>query len=359
MSKTKVAILGTGFIAKIHLESYQRFVHDAEIVAVYGRTLKNAQALAEEHGIPQAFDSIDALLAECEVDVVDICLPNYLHYEACMTAAKSNKHIIIEKPLAMTLEQADEMIAACKERGLKLMYAEELCFAPKYERVRALVERGAVGEVYMLKQAEKHSGPHSPWFYQKETAGGGVMMDMGCHALAWFRWMTGNSRVKSVYADMKTVFHKDITDCDDNTITIVEFENGVTAIAEDSWAKHGGMDDRIEVYGDKGVSYADLFRGNSALTYSVDGYDYAMEKAGGTQGWTFTVFEEAFNQGYPQELAHFIDCVRNDKQPLVTGEDGRAVLEMIYAAYASAKQGCKINLPFTAKVKYPIELLLG
>ncbi|MEM1483496.1 Gfo/Idh/MocA family oxidoreductase [Oscillospiraceae bacterium PP1C4] len=358
MQKTKVAILGTGFISNIHLESYERFVHDAEVVAIYGRNIDSAKAMAEKYNIPAYFDDIDTLLTSCEVDVVDICLPNYLHYDACMKAAASDKHVIIEKPLALTLEQADEMIAACKAKNLKLMYAEELCFAPKYERVRALVERGAIGKVYMLKQAEKHSGPHSSWFYKKETAGGGVMMDMGCHALAWFRWMTKNAKVKSVYADMKTVYHNDITDCEDNTITIVEFENGVTAIAEDSWAKHGGMDDRIEVYGDKGVSYADLFRGNSALTYSTQGYDYAMEKSGSTQGWTFTVFEEAFNQGYPQELAHFIDCVRTGKEPVVTGEDGRAVLEMIYAAYASAKEGRKITLPFTAKVDYPIELLL-
>lgn len=226
MSKTKVALLGTGFIAKIHLESYARFVPDAEVVAVYGRTLAHAQALAAEHGIPQAFDDLEALFAGCDAEVVDICLPNYLHYEACMAAARHNKHVIVEKPLALTLEQADEMIAACRQRGLLLMYAEELCFAPKYERVRALVERGAVGKVYLLKQAEKHSGPHSRWFYQKETAGGGVMMDMGCHALAWFRWMTGNAAVKSVYADMKTVRHQAITDCDDNAITIVEFANG-------------------------------------------------------------------------------------------------------------------------------------
>jgi predicted dehydrogenase len=155
---------------------------------------------------------------------------------------------------------------------------------------------------------------------------------------------------------MKTVMHK--TGCEDNAVTIVEFENGVTAIAEDSWARHGGMDDRIEVYGDKGNSSADLFRGNSALTYSLDGYDYASEKAGSSKGWTFTVFEEAFNQGYPHELRHFIECVREDKQPLVTGEDGRAVLEMLYAAYASAKSGGKVTLPFSAKVKYPIELFL-
>ncbi len=360
MAKTKVALFGTGFIANIHMESYHRFVHDAEVVAVYGRNLEKAQEFAKAHEIPAAYHDMDELLAKEEVEIVDICLPNYLHHQACLKAAEAMKHVIVEKPLAVTLEQADEMIAACSSRGLKLMYAEELCFAPKYERVRDMVEAGAVGEVYMLKQAEKHDGPHSPWFYKKETAGGGVMMDMGCHALAWFRWMTKKARAVSVYADMKTVFHNEITDCDDNTITIVEFENGVTGLAEDSWGKPGGMDDRIEVYGTKGVSYADLFRGNSALTYSTDGYGYAMEKAGSTKGWTFTIFEEAFNQGYPQELAHFVSCVREDKTPAVTGEDGRAVLEMIYAAYMSAKSGAKVKLPLEnpPKVEYAIQLLL-
>ena len=357
MERTKVAILGAGFIANIHMESYARFVPEAEVVAVFSHHGDNAKAFAEAHGIPAWYDNLDKLLAESGAQVIDIGLPNYLHYDACMKAAAANKHIIIEKPLALTLEEADEMIEACKKRNLLLCYAEELCFAPKYERVRALVEHGAVGKVYMLKQAEKHSGPHSAWFYKKETAGGGVMMDMGCHALAWFRWMNKNNSVKTVYADMKTVMHN--TDCDDNIITILEFENGVTAIAEDSWARHGGMDDRIEIYGDKGVSYADLFKGNSALTYSVDGYDYASEKAGSSKGWSFTVFEEAFNQGYPHELKHFIDCVREGKKPLVTGEDGRAVLELIYAAYASAKKGAKVSLPFSAKVKFPIELLLS
>lgn len=359
MEKTRIALIGTGFIANIHAESYRRFVHDAEVAAVYGRNKANAEAFAKKHQIARVYNDIDALLQNEKIDVVDICVPNYLHHDICMKAARAQKHIIVEKPLAMTLEEADEMIEACASRGLKLMYAEELCFAPKYERVRALVEAGAVGEVYMLKQAEKHSGPHSRWFYRKETAGGGVMMDMGCHALAWFRWMNRNNPVKSVYADMRTVLHRSITDCEDNALTIVEFENKVIGLAEDSWAKHGGMDDRIEVYGTKGVSYADLFRGNSALTYSLDGYDYAMEKAGSSKGWTFTIFEEAFNQGYPQELAHFIECVREDKTPLVTAADGRAVLEIICAAYESARTGKRVALPFEPKgLKYPIELFL-
>lgn len=116
------------------------------------------------------------------------------------------------------------------------------------------------------------------------------------------------------------------------------------------------MDDRVEVYGTGGYIEADLFRGNAALTYSEKGYGYALEKAATTQGWTFTIFEEAFNQGYPQELRHFVQCVREDRQPLVTGEDGRAVLEMLYAAYESARTGRKVELPFCPVVSKPVDL---
>jgi len=359
LEKTKVAILGSGFCADIHAESYNRFVRDAEITAVCGTSLEKSKAFAKKHKVKEWYDDVDKLLASCECDVIDICLPNFLHADACIKAANAGKHVIIEKPLCLTMEQADAMIDACKANNKKLMYAEELCFAPKYERVRSLVEVGAVGKIYMLKQSEKHSGPHSEWFYDVNRSGGGVLMDMGCHALAWFLWMNRGVKPKSVYAQMNTVLHGNITKGEDNMVAIVEFENGVVCVAEDSWARHGGMDDRIEVYGDKGVSYADLFQGNSALTYSLDGYDYAAEKAGATTGWTFTMFEEAFNQGYPHELTHFIECVREDKEPLVTGEDGRAVMELIYACYASAKEGRKIDLPFKAKVEKPIDLWLG
>lgn len=358
MKKTKVAILGAGFISEIHYECYHRFIPEAEVVAVYTRNAEKAKAFAEKHNIPAWYDNIDTLLQQSGCEVVDICLPNFLHHSATLKAAATGKHIIIEKPLAVTLEEADEMIAACKRANVKLMYAEELCFAPKYERVRHLVKEGAVGKIYMLKQGEKHSGPHSDWFYDVNLAGGGVLMDMGCHALAWFRWMLNNAKVTSVYATMNTVLHKQRTKGEDNSVVIVEFENGEIGVAENSWAKHGGMDDRCEVYGSGGVVYADLFMGNAAITYSKEGYGYAMEKADTTAGWSFTVFEEAFNQGYPQELKHFIECVQQNKEPLVTGEDGRAVLEIIYAAYASAGHGKKIMLPFTPKVTKPIDLWL-
>ncbi|HEY8549118.1 MAG TPA: Gfo/Idh/MocA family oxidoreductase [Vicinamibacterales bacterium] len=355
--RTKIAVIGAGFIADIHLESYHRFVPEAEVTAVLSRSAARAAALAEKYHVPQWFTDLDALLAEAECDIVDICVPNYLHAPVCLAAAAAGKHVICEKPLAITLEEADEMIAACARAGVHLMYAEELCFAPKYERVRQLAQEGALGRIYQLRQSEKHSGPHSDWFYDVDLAGGGVLMDMGCHAFGWFRWMLGrDAKVRRVFASLSTVAHRRRTRGEDNAVTIVEFEDDVVCVAEDSWAKPGGMDDRIEVYGTGGVSYADLFAGNSALTYSEAGYGYALEKAGSTRGWTFTVFEEAFNQGYPQELRHFVTSVRDGTRPAVTGEDGRAVLEIIYAAYESAALARAVVPGGRRGVKRPVDL---
>lgn len=361
MSQTKVALLGAGFIADLHAESYHRFVPEAEVVAVYTRDVRKAEAFARKHTIPQWFDDLEQTITASGCDVVDVGLPNGLHHRAVLAAAQAGKHVIIEKPLAMNLEEADEMIAACQTAGRKLMYAEELCFAPKYERVRKLVAEGAVGTIYQMRQCEKHSGPHSDWFYDLEQAGGGVLMDMGCHGVAWFRWMLGGRpEVLSVQAHLQGgLIHQGRTRAEVNSICVIEFAGGAIGVVENSWAKPGGMDDRVEVYGTGGVVYADLFQGNAALTYSQAGYGYAMEKAASTKGWSFTVFEEAFNQGYPQELKHFIECVRKDKQPVVTGEDGRAVLEILLAAYESARTGRKVKLPFAPKVKKPVDLWLG
>ena len=108
---------------------------------------------------------------------------------------------------------------------------------------------------------------------------------------------------------------------DDNAVLILEFETGCIAVAEESWTKLGGMDDRAEVYGSKGVAYADLLHGNAIETYSSAGYDYAVEKAGSTRGWTFAIYAEEWNYGFWDEMRHFVDCVADDRKPEVTGED--------------------------------------
>jgi predicted dehydrogenase len=319
-------------------------VPDAEVVAVYSRSLEKAQAFAGKHGIKSAYDDIQSLLLQAECDVVDICLPNFLHYDMCLAAANAGKHIIIEKPLCLSLEQADEMIAVCKYKGRLLMYAEELCFAPKYERVRAIVESGAVGDIYELRQCEKHSGPHSRWFYQSETAGGGVMMDMGCHSIEVIRWLYDKPAIQSVTAELGTFVHGDRTDLEDHALVTIRFEGDRLGFIETSWAKPGGMDDSLDIQGSAGTCHGDMMAQSSLFTYSDVGYGYSVEK-GTTKGYSYTIAEEYYNYGMPQEMQHFTDCVLEDREPMEDGADGRVGLEVIYAAYRSAAKGQRVPFP--------------
>jgi myo-inositol 2-dehydrogenase / D-chiro-inositol 1-dehydrogenase len=351
----QVGLVGSQFISAIHAESLQR-CPQAEIAAVASPTPGNAARFAGRFGIARSFTDYRALLALPEIQMVVVGVPNDLHCQVVLDAAAAGKHILIEKPLCLNLAEADRMIAACRQAGVKLMYAEELCFAPKYVRLKQLLDSGALGKPTLLKQTEKHDGPHAAHFWDVQRSGGGVTMDMGCHAIEFFRWMLGRPRITSVYAQMSTQVHADKTRGDDNAILILEFENGVICLAEESWTKPGGMDDRAEVHGSGGVAYADLLHGNAIETYSRGGYEYAVEKAGSTRGWSFTIYEEAWNYGFHAEMAHFVDCVQDDKPPLVTGEDARVVLEVIFAAYESARTGRKVALPFHTTAERPIDL---
>lgn len=350
-----VGLIGSGFVSAIHAEAL-RACPSAILHAVASPTPGRARAFAEKHGVPQSFTDYRDLLALPEIQMVVVGIPNDQHCQVTLDAAAAFKHVVMEKPLALSLAEADRMIHACERAGVKLMYAEELCFAPKYVRLKQLLDSGALGTPTLIKQSEKHDGPHAAHFWDMRRSGGGVALDMGCHAIEFFRWMLGRPPIVSVYAHMTTNVHGDKTQGDDNALIIVEFENGVVGLAEESWTKLGGMDDRAEVHGSQGVAYADLLRGNAIQAYSRDGYDYAVEKSGSTRGWTFPIYEESWNYGFHAELAHFVECVAYDRQPQVTGEDGRVVLEAVFAAYQSAGTGRKVFLPFATKAERPIEL---
>ena len=354
-NRAHVGLIGSQFISSIHAEAMLR-CPSAILHAVASPTPGNAQKLARRFGIPHCFTDYHQMLALPEIDMVVIGVPNHLHCQVAMDCIAAGKHVVLEKPLCMNLAEADRLIAAGKKAERKLMYAEELCFAPKYVRLKQLLDSGALGTATLLKQSEKHDGPHAPHFWDVERSGGGVAMDMGCHAIEFFRWLLGRPPIKTVYAQMSTLVHGDKTRGDDNALIVLEFEGGAIALAEGSWTKLGGMDDRAEIHGSQGVAYADLLHGNSIQTYSSVGYDYAVEKAGSTRGWSFTMYEELWNYGFPQEMAHFVDCVLHDQQPLVTAEDGRAVLEVLFAAYESAGTGRKVPLPFNSPATKPIDL---
>lgn len=358
--KVKVGVIGSRFEAEIHAESFRIMPEEAEVVAVASPTPGNAEAFAKRFNIPRHFADYRHMLCEPDIEMVTIAAPNYLHAQMTLDIARAGKHVVCEKPLCMTLEQADEMIDTCRSKGVLLMYAEELFFTPKYVRAKEMADQGAFGKVYLVKQSEKHFGPHAQWFWDVEKSGGGVMMDMGCHGIVFCYWFLGRPAIKSVYCHMATHVHGDITRGEDDALCILEFENGTVGLVEDSWARRGGMQDRVEIHGEGGVTYADLHMGNALPTYSEYGYGYAVEKAPTTKGWTWPVFEELWNYGFPQEMAHFARCVRGKDTCQATGEDGRVALEALYAAYKSAGTGRKVELPFQERgIKKPIDLWLG
>jgi len=357
--KVKVGIIGSQFEADIHVASIQMMPEEAEVVAIASPTPGNAEKLAKRYGIGRVFLDYREMLREKDIEMVTITAPNRLHAPMTIDIANAGKHVVCEKPLCMTLAEADEMIDTCRQKGVILGYAEELFFTPKYAKAKEMADQGGFGKVHLVKQSEKHFGPHSPWFWDMEQAGGGALMDLGCHGIAFCYWFLGRPAIKTVYAQLGTYVHRDKTKGDDEVICILEFENDALGMIECSWAKRGGMSDRTEIYGEGGVTYADLHMGNALPTYSEYGFGYAVEKAPTTNGWSYPVFEEHWNYGIPQEMRHFARVIRGKETLQASGEDGRVVLEALYAGYASAGAGQKIKMPYQPKANKPIEEWLG
>jgi len=357
MSKVKIGIIGSRFQADCIASSVKAMPEESEVIAVASPTKGNAASFAQRHGIPHVYTDYRELLRNADVELVSITAPNRVHAQITIEAARAGKHVACEKPLCITLEEADAMIDACRKAGVLLLYAEELFFAPKYVKAKRMADEGAFGRVHLVKQGEKHSGPHSEWFWDVNQSGGGAVMDLGCHGIAFCWWFLGKPTVQSVYSHMATLVHGDRTQGEDEAITIIEFADGAIGVVENSWNRPGGMDDSIEVFGEKGQTYADLLMGNALPTYSEVGFGYAVEKAATTTGWTYPVFEEHWNYGFPQEMRHFARCVRGKEAPVSDGETGRVVQEVLYAAYASAGLGRKVMLPFRPTgVAKPIDL---
>ena len=357
MSKVKIGIIGSRFQADCIAHSVKMMPDEMEVVAVASPTPGNAEKFARQHGIRAAYTDYREMLRDRDVELISITAPNRLHAQITIEAAAAGKHVVCEKPLCITLEEADAMIEACDHAGVLLLYAEELFFAPKYVKAKQMADEGAFGKVHLVKQGEKHNGPHSDWFWDVNQSGGGALMDLGCHGIAFCWWFLGKPEVKSVYAQLSTQTNAHRTQGDDEAITIIKFANGAIGMVENSWNRPGGMDDSIEVFGDKGQTYADMLMGNALPTYSEVGFGYAVEKAGSTKGWTYPVFEEHWNYGFPQEMRHFARCVRGKETPISDGRTGRVVQEVLYAAYASAGLGRKVTMPFRpAGIEKPIDL---
>lgn len=351
----RVGIIGSQFQADCHAASIAMIEGEMSLMAVASPTAGHAKALAARYNISRVYSDYRQLAEDPDIEAVTITAPNALHCEMTLALAHAGKHVICEKPLCMTLDEADLMIEACRNHGVLLLYAEELFFTPKYVKARQMADAGAFGKLHLIKQSEKHFGPHSEWFWDVQRSGGGALLDLGCHGIAFAYWFLGRPKLLSAYAHVGTYVHGDKTQADDEAVTIIEFEGNAFSIIENSWARRGGMDDRIEIYGEGGLTLGNLHMGNALPTYSEYGVGYAVEKAPTTTGWTYPVFEELWNYGFPQEMRHFARAIRGLESPQATGEDGKVVLEAVYAAYASAGLGCKVTFPFAPTATRPID----
>ncbi len=355
MHIVRVGIIGTGFIGDAYARAFP-YVPDTEVIAAASPTPGKARQFAERHHIHHAFEDYHDLLALKDLDMVILGIPNDLHAEVTIAAAMAGKHIVCDKPLCVTLEQADTMIEACARAGVLLMYAENMIFAPTFVRVKDLIDEGALGKVFAIKLGGGHSGPHSPWFWNVERSGGGALLDISCHLIEYGRWALGKPTVKSVIASLGTYVHADKTTGDDHGYCLIEYQGNVVNMVEGTWARRDGGDDLCEVFGSQGTTRA-VSHGNALLTYSEVGYEYAAEKVARTQGYTFTAIEELWNSGIPQEMQHFARCVRGLEEPIETGADGREVLKILYAAYQSAGEGRRVDWPYhPPQVARPIDL---
>jgi predicted dehydrogenase len=315
-------------------------------VAVASRTREAAEKLAGAAGAKAyAFDELDALLADPRVELVCVNSPNRLHAEQALAALEAGKHVLVEKPLCLTLDEADALCAAAARHGRVLGYAENLCFSPLYRRARELIREGAVGKVHWARQVEKHGGPYSPWFFTREDAGGGALMDMGCHGIEALRFVFGRPAVRAVSARLATTLHADKTSLDDDAVVTLELADGAVLVSESSWAVKSGMQSTLEVHGADGTLFVDLMGETGLRLAKTDG-----------GAVTRPMVDPLLEHGYVGELAHFLAAAHGEPCE-ETGEDGRAVLEILLAAYASAGQGGRaIALPFRPTAARPVDL---
>lgn len=346
-ARIRVGIVGSKFAAGLHAESYKRLPY-VELVAVAAKD--NLDEFGGQYGIADRYEDAEEMYARDDIDLISICVPNFLHKTLLEQAvAAGHKNIICEKPLATTLDDARTMIRLCEENKVRLMYAEDWCYCPALLRARQVIEEGGIGRLLYIKAKECHNGSHSIFAQRKEYCGGGALLHLGCHPIAWARWLVGEP-VDTVVGQVTpgtdgNMHHHDYTG-EDWGLAVMTFANGVRALCEGNYITVGGMDDIVEIYGTEGVIKVDITFGGPLRVYSRPGYKYAVEKADTTTGWTNPAVDEFESLGYVGEIKAFVDCVRFD-QPVpagLTGEDGLATLALTLAAYQSSETGKAVKM---------------
>jgi predicted dehydrogenase len=333
----KIAMLGGGFIGRFYAESIHGQRSRDKVVAIYARREETAQKFAADYGCSVWSTDMEEIIAHPEVTMVCIALPNHVHEKAVMLCAKHRKAVVCTKPLGRNADEALRMMQAVEEAGIFAGYLEDLCYTPKFLKALESVQAGALGRILWAKSREAHPGPHSDWFWDIEQAGGGCMLDLGCHCVEIARNFIGKD-VKPVevmcWADTQV---KPI-EAEDHAIALVKYENGAIGQFETSWTFRGGMDLRDEVMGTEGTIWINNFlRTGFEMYTSGKGADYVAEKAESNSGWQFPVGDEVNDLGYNHMFTDMFNAAEAGTLPAETFYDGYVVNAILDAAYRSAK----------------------
>jgi predicted dehydrogenase len=330
MSTVSIGLVGCGNISRAHLRGYLSVPERAAVTAVADPDTAVADERAAQAGGARVFASYRQMLEEAELDAVDICLPHHLHAEAIIAAAKAGRHILCEKPLCLTLAEAERIAEAVEASGVTLMCSHNQLTMPAVVRARELIVSGALGRVYELRTTDSFFNDFDPatmgWRAQAATSGGGELIDTGYHPTYLLLYLAG-ARPASVSAMLST--HRlTFMEGEDSARVLVRFEDGAVGEIVTSWAYEAApFTEKFSVVGERGSLWSD----------------------GGTlhhkpRGEAAAVLEFPATDSVPAVCADFVGRIRDGVRPVHTHEEGTDVLKVILAAYLSAQQRREINL---------------
>ena len=338
----RIGVVGTGFWAStVHIPALQR-VAGLEVVGVVSGHATNAEAAARKFGLAKAYRHYQEILEDQHIDVVDICVPNYLHAEIALAAFAHGKDVICIKPLATSLAAANDMVAAAESNNRRLFYAENVPFIPALCRLKELASTGLYGRIFRVKACQGIGRLHAAWFSDPQQSGGGAIIDMAVHGLSFLQWFAGENEAVRVTTEAGTFVHS--FGVEDTSATLVRFTDGMIGQTEDSWSLTGGFDSRFEIFGTKGHALVDL----------LYGYPIRSVLGGSTEGGASTISynpidEHSVKDGHLAMFYHFRDCLLRDEPSRSDGRTGLRIMRLVHAAYRSVQEQRSIELTHPQK----------
>ncbi|MBP2000282.1 putative dehydrogenase [Paenibacillus shirakamiensis] len=340
MTKIKVAVIGCGAIAqRRHIPEYASNPN-VELVAFADPVPGRAQEVAEQYGDIRAYTSYEELFAKEKVDAVSVCTPNYLHAPVAIAAANRGFHVLVEKPMATTVEESEQMIEAAKKNGVYLMVGHNQRLMPPHVKAKEIMDSGRLGKVLTFRTAFGHPGPESwsvdgrdSWFFNKEEAMMGAMGDLGVHKSDFIRYLL-QDEVAEVAGFIGTI-HKEGTEVDDNATCILRMKSGAVGTLVASWTQYQSGDNSTVLWCENGVMKIGTIEGNEVI---VELNNETVE--------TYKVGAMATNEKQVPSgvIDEFITSIISKTPPTISGEEGLKSLKVILAAFESQETGRIIKL---------------